>query len=67
MKLRKAKTNKASKKRFKITAAGKLLRRKKGRSHIMTKKSSRRKRRLEAPALVLDGLRSTYTKLIIGL
>ena len=40
------KTKKAAAKRFKITATGKLLRRKPGLRHLASSKSSKRKRRL---------------------
>jgi large subunit ribosomal protein L35 len=63
----KAKSRKAAKKRLKITGTGKLLRRKMGRSHIMTKKSSRRKRNLEKPTLVSKSFVKKFTRLIIGL
>lgn len=42
----KAKTKKAAKKRFKVTGSGKILHKKAGKSHLLSKKSSRRKRRL---------------------
>lgn len=44
----KAKTKKAAKKRFKVTGSGKLVHKKAGKSHLLGKKSSRRKRRLSA-------------------
>jgi large subunit ribosomal protein L35 len=40
------KTKKSVAKRFKITATGKILRRKPGLRHLATSKSSKRKRRL---------------------
>jgi large subunit ribosomal protein L35 len=40
----KAKTSSSVKKRFKVTAGGKLLRRRAMQSHNLTKKSSKRKR-----------------------
>jgi large subunit ribosomal protein L35 len=40
------KTKKAAAKRFKITATGKILRRKPGLRHLAASKSSKRKRRL---------------------
>ena len=42
----KQKTNKAAKKRFKVSGGGKLLRRHAMKSHNLTKKSSKRKRHL---------------------
>jgi large subunit ribosomal protein L35 len=41
----KTKTSSSAKKRFKVTAGGKLLRRQAMRSHNLEKKSSKRKRR----------------------
>ena len=63
----KAKSRKAAKKRLKITGTGKLLRRKQGRRHIMTKKGSRRKRDLEHPTLVSPSFEKKFKRLIIGL
>ena len=40
----KAKTNSAAKKRFKLTGTGKVLRRKAMKSHLLEKKSPKRKR-----------------------
>ena len=40
----KTKTSSSAKKRFKVTAGGKLLRRRAMQSHNLTKKSSKRKR-----------------------
>ncbi len=42
----KQKTNKAAKKRFKVTGSGKVMRGKRNLNHLLEKKSSRRKRRL---------------------
>ncbi|HLA13917.1 MAG TPA: 50S ribosomal protein L35 [Gemmatimonadaceae bacterium] len=42
----KMKTHKGAKKRFKITGSGKVKRMRAFKSHILTKKSSKRKRRL---------------------
>ena len=41
----KQKTHSAAKKRFKVTAAGKVLRRRAMKSHLLSKKSPKRKRR----------------------
>ena len=51
----KAKTRKAVAKRFKVTGSGKVLRRKQGKRHILTKKNRKRKRNLGKAALVSDG------------
>ncbi len=48
----KMKTHKGAKKRFKVTGKGKILRSKAFKSHLLTKKSSKRKRSLRKRALV---------------
>ncbi len=48
----KIKTCRAAAKRFKKTGAGKLIRNKAYKSHILTKKSQKRKRNLRKPAVV---------------
>jgi large subunit ribosomal protein L35 len=48
----KMKTHRGAAKRFKRTATGKLTRMRKGMNHILTKKSSKRKRRLRKRTLV---------------
>jgi large subunit ribosomal protein L35 len=48
----KMKTHKGAKKRFKVTGTGKVRRYKAYKSHILTKKTSKRKRRLRQPGLV---------------
>jgi large subunit ribosomal protein L35 len=48
----KMKSHRASQKRFKITATGKLVRHHAGKSHILTKKNRKRKRHLRQGALV---------------
>ena len=45
------KTHKASKKRLKVSANGKVLRKKEGKNHLNTKKSSKRKRHLRKKAV----------------
>jgi large subunit ribosomal protein L35 len=45
----KMKTHKGAKKRFKLTASGKVKRGHAGRSHILTKKTSKRKRHARRP------------------
>lgn len=42
----KMKTNSSAKKRFKVTATGKIMRKKAYKNHILTKKEKDRKRRL---------------------
>jgi large subunit ribosomal protein L35 len=48
----KMKTRSAAKKRFKITGGGKVKRGTAYRSHILTSKSTKRKRKLRGPHLV---------------
>ncbi|MEO7103488.1 MAG: 50S ribosomal protein L35 [Gemmatimonadaceae bacterium] len=48
----KMKTHKGAKKRFSITGTGKVRRNKANTSHILTKKSSKRKRNLRRPGLI---------------
>jgi large subunit ribosomal protein L35 len=48
----KMKTHKGAKKRFKLTASGKVRRLRAFKSHILTKKSAKRKRRLRRPTFV---------------
>ena len=48
----KMKTHKGAKKRFSITASGKVRRLKANKSHILTKKTSKRKRNLRRPTTV---------------
>jgi len=48
----KMKTHKGAKKRFSVTSKGKVRRLKAYKSHILTKKSSKRKRQLRRPTLV---------------
>ncbi len=48
----KMKTHRGAAKRFKLTANGKIKRRKGYKSHLLTGKSAKRTRRLRAPALV---------------
>merc|ERR1711934_232546 len=51
----KLKTRKAAAKRFKVTGNGKVMRRKQGKQHLNTKKKTKRKRFLSAPAVVEKG------------
>jgi large subunit ribosomal protein L35 len=50
----KMKTNSSAKKRFKVTGTGKVKRLKAFKNHILTKKSTKRKRALGNPAMVND-------------
>ncbi|MCX8038407.1 MAG: 50S ribosomal protein L35 [Candidatus Sumerlaeia bacterium] len=48
----KFKTSKSAAKRFKVSKSGKIIRRRAYHSHILTKKSPKRKRRLRSEAQV---------------
>ncbi len=54
----KLKTNKAARKRFKITKGGKVLRRHASGSHLLSSKNSKRKRRLKR----VDLVKSTHAR-----
>jgi large subunit ribosomal protein L35 len=60
------KTRKAVKARFKITGTGKLRRHRPGKRHLLTKKSSKRKRHLGKTAIVSKGQTKMYTLLMGG-
>ncbi|MFB5944372.1 50S ribosomal protein L35 [Albibacterium profundi] len=51
----KMKTTSSAKKRFKLTGKGKIARKNAFMSHILTKKSTKRKRNLRQTSLVADG------------
>ena len=51
----KMKTKSAAKKRFKLTGSGKIMRRQTGQRHLLSKKSSHRKRRLSDDREVTGG------------
>jgi large subunit ribosomal protein L35 len=48
----KMKTHKGAKKRFSVTGKGKIRRLKANKSHILTKKDAKRKRRLRRPVML---------------
>lgn len=60
----KMKTNKSVAARFSVTGTGKLKRTHPGRRHKLTKKSSKRKRTLEHPALVHESQLKMYKRLL---
>ncbi len=60
----KLKTKKAAAKRFKVTASGKLKRSKAYKSHILTKKTTKRKRNLRK-ATVTDSTNEKVMKKIL--
>jgi large subunit ribosomal protein L35 len=58
------KTKKAVAARFKATGTGKLVRHKAGKRHILTKKSSKRKRALSCVEVVDEGHTKKYKQLM---
>jgi len=63
----KLKTKRAAAKRFKLTGSGKIKRHSSHHSHILTKKSSKRKRGLRKASLVSDAdLKRVKSMLKIG-
>ena len=60
----KLKTKRAAAKRFRVTGTGKIARRKAYASHILTKKSSKRKRNLRKGALLDSTNRKQVRRLI---
>jgi large subunit ribosomal protein L35 len=50
----KMKTHSGAKKRFKVTAGGKVVGRHAGKTHILQKMSPKRKRQLDRPAILSD-------------
>ncbi len=61
----KMKSNSGAKKRFKVTAKGRLKRKKAFHRHILTKKSQKRKRNLRKDTLV-DSVDEPRMKRLIG-
>lgn len=60
----KQKTHRGAAKRFKISATGKVRRRRSMKSHILTKKTTKRKRHLRQPTEVTGGFKKAVKELI---
>ena len=60
------KTNSGAKKRFKLTGSGKIKRKHAYHSHILTKKSTKRKRYLGSWTLI-DKTNESNVKLLLGM
>jgi large subunit ribosomal protein L35 len=58
------KTKKAVAARFKVTATGKLKHSQPGKRHLLTGKTSKRKRQLGLPAILSEALTKTYKRLM---
>ncbi|KIC93747.1 50S ribosomal protein L35 [Flavihumibacter solisilvae] len=62
----KVKTNSSAKKRFKVTATGKITHQKSFKRHILTKKSTKRKRALRKDGVVAEA-NMHFVKRLLGL
>ncbi|MCL4424014.1 MAG: 50S ribosomal protein L35 [Firmicutes bacterium] len=60
----KMKTHRGAAKRFKVSATGKIIRRKGYKSHILEKKSAKRRRNLGQAAVVSSGDEKRVKKLL---
>ncbi len=60
----KVKTNRGAAKRFKATGSGKIRRRKAFSSHILTKKSTKRKRNLRKGGLIAESDRKAVKRML---
>ncbi len=60
----KVKTNRGAAKRFKATGSGKIRRRKAFSSHILTKKSTKRKRNLRKGGLIAESDRKSVKRML---
>ena len=60
----KLKTKRGAAKRFRVTANGKIKRKKAFKSHILTKKSSKRKRNLRKPGFVSPSEKKSVKKML---
>jgi large subunit ribosomal protein L35 len=62
----KMKTHKGSKKRFRITATGKLKRRKAGKKHLLSHKTGKRKRQLRGTVIETGVVAKKYIRMMGG-
>ncbi len=62
----KMKTRKSAAKRFKLTGTGKIKRNKAYFSHILTKKSSKRKRNLGQPGIISSADKGRIKRMILN-
>lgn len=61
----KMKSNRGASKRFRVTASGKVKRHSSHHSHILTKKSAKRKRNLRKESMVSDADTARVKKMIL--
>jgi large subunit ribosomal protein L35 len=62
--LPKQKTHKGAAKRFKVTASGKVIRHQSMHSHILTKKTTKRKRNLRKAVVVSPAFADTLKRML---
>ena len=62
----KMKTRKSAKKRFRVTATGKLKRRQAGKKHLLSHKTGKRKRHLREAIVDASKLSKKYIKMMGG-
>ena len=62
----KVKTNSSAKKRFKVTATGKIMHQRSFKRHILTKKSTKRKRNMRKDGMVSDA-NMHFVKRLLGM
>ena len=62
----KMKTHKGSKKRFRVTASGKLKRRQAGKKHLLSHKTGKRKRHLRGTVIETGKLGKKYVEIMGG-
>ena len=60
----KMKTHQGSKKRFRVTASGKLKRRQAGKKHLLSHKTGKRKRQLRRPITDTTKIAKTYVRIM---
>ena len=60
----KLKTHRGAAKRFRSTASGRFKRSKAYKSHILTKKSTKRKRKLDTPTLISSSDQRTVERML---
>jgi len=61
-----AKTSKSVKKRFRITGTGKVKRNKCGKRHLLSGRTSKRKRQLRTPAIETGVVAAKYIRALTG-
>jgi large subunit ribosomal protein L35 len=62
----KMKTHKSIRKRFRVTATGKLKRRQAGKKHLLSHKTGKRKRQLRSPITETTKIARTYVRMAGG-